>query len=147
MSKKEHGNKLITINNIDDLVFKNYKHINKIQCFGETTYFYNKKNKKKRGTYFLTIKQYDGPNDKKSELDRKNIYRISFKLTDDNYKDLFGKIHKKTDKLTNFDFTKINHIIPHPVYFYMKWIQILNPKYNNYYKIKDCLDNIYEKIK
>jgi hypothetical protein len=140
-----HGNKLISINDIDNLIRKRYKFVNKINCYGEISYFINNTNKK-RGTYFLTIKEYDGPNDKKSNLDRKNIYRISFKITDSFYIELFDKLHKKNQKIKNYDFTKTNTITPHPVYFYMKWIQILNPKYNNMDIIKNCLDILYQNI-
>jgi hypothetical protein len=147
MSINYHGNKLISTNDIDSLIMNNYDHIKKVKCFGETTYFYNKDNKKKRGVYFATIKNYDGPNDKDSNLDRKNIYRLSFKILDNEYIELFDKIHKKTSSINKFNFTNLNIIAPHPVYFYMKWIQILNPKYNNYQNIKTYLDNRYDTIK
>ena len=42
--------------------------------YGERSFFYNPGHLLPSGTYFLTIKTHDGPNDKASQLDRENVF-------------------------------------------------------------------------
>jgi hypothetical protein len=48
--------------------------------WGETAFFYNPGQKLKRGTYFVTIKEKDGDNDKASDLNREGVFRVNFGL-------------------------------------------------------------------
>ena len=47
-----------------------------VNSWGEKGIFYNPNNTLKRGVYILTVKEKDGENDKSSNLDRENIYRV-----------------------------------------------------------------------
>ena len=47
-----------------------------VNSWGEKGIFYNPNNTLKRGVYILTVKEKDGENDKSSNLDRENIWRI-----------------------------------------------------------------------
>ncbi|MCI8408234.1 MAG: hypothetical protein HFJ09_03045 [Lachnospiraceae bacterium] len=54
--------------------------------------FYNPNNTLKRGIYILTIKEKDGENDKSSNLDRENIYRINVGVYKKTFINLFEKV-------------------------------------------------------
>lgn len=102
-----------------------------VNSWGETGVFYNPDNKFKRGVYVLTLKDKDGDNDKSSELNRKGVYRLNFGIKRETFIRLFGVIPSRPPKGgivdMNFDFRKINTLIPHPVYGWMSWVSILNP--------------------
>lgn len=50
-----------------------------VNSWGERGGYYNPDNILKRGVYILTVKEKDGDNDKSSNLNRKNIYRMELK--------------------------------------------------------------------
>lgn len=99
--------------------------------WGETSLFYNPGNKLANGIYFCTIKQQDGNNDKASDLNRPSVYRLSIGIDKSTYINLFGLKPKRPCKGgivdTGHDFTVINEIMPHPIYGWMSWLQVLNP--------------------
>ena len=99
--------------------------------WGETSLFYNPGNALKNGVYFATIKEHDGENDKASHLDREGVFRLSFGLTPASYEELFGLRPPRPDKggvvPTGHDFTALNELMPHPVYAWMGWVQVLSP--------------------
>ena len=102
-----------------------------VESWGETGVFYNPDNRFKRGVYVLTIKEKDGDNDKASDLNRKDVYRLNFGIKRDTFIQLFGDIPSRPPKGgvvdMNLDFRKRNTLIPHPVYGWMSWACILNP--------------------
>lgn len=128
-----------------------YEDINQIFTYREYSYFYNPNNILPRGVYFTTIKESDGQNDKASNLDRDDVYRLSFGLSKKTYEKLFGIKPKRPLKGeivdTEHDFTVLNILTPHPVYAWMGWVQILNPKLEQLSMIQDLLDERYETVK
>lgn len=99
--------------------------------WGETSLFYNPGQVLKNGVYFATIKEHDGENDKASHLDREGVFRLSFGLTPASYEQRFGPRPPRPDKggvvPTGHDFTALNELMPHPVYAWMGWVQVLSP--------------------
>ena len=57
------------LNNLEDTVLS--------ESWGEKGIYYNPGNLLKRGFYVLTVKERDGVNDKRSLLNRENIYFCS----------------------------------------------------------------------
>lgn len=104
--------------------------------WGETSLFYNPDNLLPNGVYFCTIKEKNGENDKASDLDREGIFRISIGIGKNRFEDTFGDRPKRPAKgciiATDHDFTKTNEVMPHPIYGWMSWIQILNPSRDKY---------------
>lgn len=102
-----------------------------VNSWGETGIFYNPGNRFKRGVYVLTIKEKDGDNDRASDLNREGIYRLNFGVKRETFVELFGSIPYRPLKGgvvdMNYDFSKSNKLIPHPVYGWMSWVSILNP--------------------
>ncbi|RRD38431.1 hypothetical protein EII29_10340 [Leptotrichia sp. OH3620_COT-345] len=122
-----------------------------INSWGERGVFYNPNNKLKRGIYILTIKEKDGENDKSSDLNRENIYRVNLGIRKNTFKKMFGSIPKRPDKggivNMNYDFSIIDRIVPHPVYAWMSWICILNPSEKTFEKLKPLIYEAYEYVK
>ena len=61
-----------------------------VNSWGEKGIFYNPNNTLKRGVYILTVKEKDGENDKSSNLDRENIYRVNMGLRKNTFVNMFG---------------------------------------------------------
>ncbi|KMT66933.1 DUF6194 family protein [Catenovulum maritimum] len=99
--------------------------------WGETALFYNPGNLLPNGVYFCTIKEKDGDHDKSSNLKRDSIFRLSIGVGKDNYEKHFGTKPKRPAKgcivNTGHDFTKLDELMPHPIYAWMSWVQILSP--------------------
>jgi hypothetical protein len=100
-------------------------------AWGETSYFYNPGLRFERGTYFATIKQKDGENDRRSGLDRSGIWRLNMGVSKESFASLFGILPARPGKGQTvegpWDFWETDRITPHPVYGWMSWIAVLNP--------------------
>ena len=122
-----------------------------VNSWGEKGIFYNPNNTLKRGIYILTIKEKDGENDKGSNLDRENIYRVNVGIQKKTFINLFGEIPKRPSKGCivdmEYDFTSIDKIIPHPIYAWMGWICCLNPTKKTFEKLKLLILESYEYAK
>ena len=99
--------------------------------WGETSLFYNPGKLLPNGVYFCTIKEKNGDNDKSSNLDRDGVFRLSIGISKESYTAQFGPRPKRPSKGciidTDHDFTETNMLMPHPIYGWMSWIQVLNP--------------------
>jgi hypothetical protein len=102
-----------------------------IEAWGETSYFYNPGAALKRGTYFATIKQKDGANDKASHLDRAGVWRLNIGVKKATFIALFGTPPARPEKggiiEGPWDFTVLDQLMPHPVYGWMGWVAVLCP--------------------
>ena len=107
--------------------------------WGETSLFYNPGQVLPNGVYFCTIKEKNGDNDKASGLDREGIYRLSIGISKESYESLFGTRPKRPSKGgiidTGHDFTVPNVLMPHPIYGWMSWVQILSPSEDKFNEI------------
>lgn len=99
--------------------------------WGETAFFYNPDHSLPNGAYFCTIKDHDGKNDGASKLDRQGVFRVAIGLPSDTYVGLFGAKPSRPQKGgvvdTGHDFTRVNELMPHPIYAWMGWVQMLSP--------------------
>ncbi len=122
-----------------------------VDSWGEHGIFYNPDGKLKRGIYILTVKEKDGENDKSSNLDRQNIYRVNLGVRKGTFSKIFGPIPKRPDKgcVVNmeYDFSSVNTILPHPVYAWMGWICVLNPSEKCFENLKPLIQEAYEYAK
>ena len=122
-----------------------------VNSWGEKGIFYNPNNTLKRGVYILTVKEKDGENDKSSNLDRENIYRVNMGLRKNTFVNMFGDIPKRPAKggvvEMEYDFTSGNKLMPHPVYAWMGWVCILNPTEQKFEELKPLIQEAYEYAK
>lgn len=119
-----------------------------VESWGEKGIFYNPNNMLKRGVYVITVKEKDGDNDKGSNLNRDDVFRVNLGLRKSTFKELFGEAPKRPNAGSivemNYDFTALNTIIPHPVYAWMGWISVLNPSTETFEKMKPLIQEAYE---
>ena len=115
--------------------------------WGETSLFYNPGKALPNGVYFCTIKEKNGENDKSSELDRAGIFRVSIGINKSSYEKLFGLKPPRPAKggiiNTGHDFTALNTLMPHPIYGWMNWVQILNPNEAAFTEILPLIEEAY----
>lgn len=111
--------------------------------WGETSLFYNPKQQLPNGVYFCTLKDKNGENDQASQLDREGVFRLSIGISPKTYEGLFGQRPARPAKGgivdTDDDFTELDRLMPHPIYGWMSWVQVLNPS-------TECFKNIYPLI-
>ncbi|WP_294143879.1 DUF6194 family protein [uncultured Clostridium sp.] len=122
-----------------------------VDSWGERGVFYNPGNILKRGVYVLTVKEKDGDNDKSSNLNRENIYRVNLGVRKTTFAEMFGSIPKRPSKGgivdMDYNFSAINQILPHPIYAWMGWICSLNPSEKTFEELKPLIQEAYEYAK
>ncbi len=132
---------------VQSLMMK-FEHLRAKKTWGETSLFFNPEKKSPNGAYFLTLKENDGENDKASELDREGMFRVSFGISPTTHKSLFGPKPPRPAKggvvQTGHDFTQTNHLMPHPIYAWMNWVQILNPSTKTWESMQDLIEESYQ---
>lgn len=115
--------------------------------WGEIAIFYNPLNTFKKGTYLLTIKEKDGENDRSSNLNRNGVFRLNIGIKKESFIDMFSFVPKrpKAGNIVDmdFDFTRKDKIMPHPIYGWMNWISVINPSYNTFEKLKPLIADSY----
>lgn len=135
--------KAIEISEVDRFLMTTLNGVKPASAWGETSYFYNPGNKLPRGTYFATIKEKDGPNDKASNLNRDNVWRLNLGVTRSTFENLFGLPPVRPEKGQSikgpWDFQMLDTLTPHPVYGWMSWLSVLCPKENTFEVIKPLL--------
>ncbi|WP_303871191.1 DUF6194 family protein [Acetobacterium wieringae] len=118
-----------------------------VESWGEKGIFYNPFKTLKRGVYVLTIKEKDGDNDKSSNLNRDNTFRVNLGIRKKTFEGLFGEIPKRPSAGDivdmNYDFAEVDKIIPHPVYAWMGWISVLNPSIETFETLKTFIEEAY----
>lgn len=115
--------------------------------WGETSLFYNPDGVLPNGVYFCTIKERDGANDRASQLDRPGVFRLALGLPPGRYEQMFGPRPARPPKggvvLTADDFTATDVLMPHPVYAWMGWVQVLSPSAATFAEMQQLLADAY----
>ena len=112
--------------------------------YGERSIFYNPGRAAPLGTIVASIKDRDGPNDKAAKLSRDGVFRFAFQLGRQEYVGRFGAVPPRPEKgeavdVGGFDLTRLGELAPHPVYAWMRWVQILSPTRDQYDSLKPLL--------
>ncbi len=136
------------VNEIIDYCLKNLEGTVLVESWGEKGIFYNPGMKLKRGVYILTVKEKDGENDKASDLNRENVFRVNMGIRKNTFKEIFGFIPKRPPAggvvEMDYDFTQADKIIPHPVYAWMGWISVINPSNETFEELKKYISEAYD---
>ena len=117
--------------------------------YGERSVFYNPGGSAPLGVIFGSVKEQDGPHDRRSDLSRDGIYRLALGITPASFRDLFGAVPPRPAKgevvaLYGFDPTRVNELTPHPVYAWMSWVQILSPTDERFASLRPLLEEALE---
>ena len=99
--------------------------------YSERSVFYNPGRRAPLGTIVVSVKDHDGPNDVQSRLSRAEVYRLAFQLSHSAFIERFGPVPARPRK---GEFVRIQHdpsvlheLTPHPIYAWMRWVQVLCP--------------------
>ncbi|MFK7901357.1 MAG: DUF6194 family protein [Nitratireductor sp.] len=134
---------------IQNHISNTYPGLNKVDAWGETSWFYNPNDAFARGTYFCTLKEKDGDNDKGSNLDREGVFRLNTGLPKAEFEKLFGAPPSRPAKggiiEGPWNLQALDTIMPHPVYGWMSWVCVLNPSVSTFETFKPLLDHGYAK--
>ncbi|HEV2812089.1 MAG TPA: DUF6194 family protein [Solirubrobacteraceae bacterium] len=100
--------------------------------YGEDAVFYNPGGVAPLGVILAAIKDHDGPNDSSARLSRDGVYRFAFGMAPESFVRRFGAPPARPAKgavvsLAGYDPTRLDELMPHPVYAWMSWVQILAP--------------------
>ena len=140
----------MTAQELEIWILDNYEDIIVTDAYRERSFFYNPSRLLPKGIYFTTLKESDGPNDKASDLNRNEVYRISLGIGKREYEKLFGPTPKRASKGDvvdiDFDFTVLQILMPHPVYAWMGWVAMNSPSKNQLEILKRLLDISYENV-
>ena len=108
------------IEEIFDYAISAYEGVVIAQNWGERGLFYNPEGKLPKGVYILTAKEKDGPNDKASNVNRPDVYRLNLGVSKDTFREMFGDIPKRPGAGqiidTGHNFEEVDNIMPHPMY-------------------------------
>jgi Family of unknown function (DUF6194) len=120
--------------------------------WGERSIFYNPGEVAPLGVIFASIKDHDGANDSSARLSREGVYRFAFCLAPEAYAQRFGDPPGRPPKggvvaLPDYDPTGLNELMPHPVYAWMRWVQILSPSRASFEALRPCLADSFELVK
>lgn len=115
--------------------------------WGETALFYNPNATLPNGVYFCTIKEHDGEKDRASNLNRDGVFRLAIGLPSPTYVRLFGAKPPRPAKggvvRSGHDFTELNRLMPHPIYAWMGWVQILSPTRATFEELQPLLEEAH----
>jgi hypothetical protein len=143
--------KILNPNLLSDFLLTTFEGLRLIDSWGETSFFYNPDDIGPRGTYFCTIKEKNGENDKASALDREGVFRFNFGISKSTFLDLFSEIPKRPIKggiiEGSYDFTNLDHLTPHPIYGWMCWVSITNPSPESFQRIESLIFESYNLAK
>ena len=118
--------------------------------WGETSLFYNPNLALTNGVYFCTVKEHDGANDNASRLDRPGVFRLALGLTVQRYEQRFGPRPTRPPKgstvVTGHDFARLDVVMPHPVYAWMGWVQVLNPSDETFASMRPIFSESYDHV-
>ena len=128
-----------------------YDDVHPKSSWGEPSFFVNPGQSLPSGAYFATIKEKDGDNDKASDLDRAEVFRLNFGPGKPAFQTVFGDAPARPPKggviEGPWDFTALNQLIPHPVYGWMGWMCVLNPSQTTLSEIEPLLIAAYDKAR
>src|SRR5690348_4778444 len=105
---------------------------------GDSFFFYNpdKNAQPDHRFMFATIVTSD-INDQFSDLNRPSVFRLNIGISKQAFRSLIGSPEQSSDNNTttksdetpnsDYDFTTLDQVMPHPVYGRMYWVCVLNP--------------------
>jgi hypothetical protein len=120
--------------------------------WGERSIFYNPGRAAPLGVIVASIKDHDGENDRSARLDRAGVYRFAFQMEPGAYAERFGPTPPRPPKggvvaLPGYDPTRIGELMPHPVYAWMRWVQVLSPTEAEFDRLRPLLAQSLELAK
>lgn len=139
----------VSISAIEDFILQELDGVVPKASWGEDAFFYNPGQVLKNGTYFTTIKKRDGENDRASNLDRENLWRLNIGVERNVFEEMFGPRPARPAKGCviegPWDFSEIDLIMPHPVYGWMGWLAVVSPSEETFEVLKPLIRSAHKR--
>ena len=88
-----------------------------------------------------TIVTRDNDWDNASDLNRPGVLGLNIGVDRDAFGDLFGDLPKWRDpKDAGIDFTRLDTVVPHPMYARQHWLSVLNPSPETLQRLRPQLE-------
>lgn len=120
-----------------EYITTNFPDVETSENFGYTFFFY----KSDHILPFATIASSDNEYEQISKLDRPGVYRLNIGVSRETFRSLFGA--EKVD-VSNYDFTALDVIMPHPDYAPQNFICVLSPSEKTFEQVRDLLAEAYD---
>jgi hypothetical protein len=123
-----------------------------VPYYGERAVFYNPGGEAPLGVILAAVKDRDGPNDRSANLARPGVYRFAFGMRRESFARRFGERPARPRKggvieLPGYDPTQLDELMPHPVYGWMSWVQILAPTRGSFDSLHPLLAESLEDVR
>ena len=122
---------------ITSYITSTFENVESTVNMGYTFFFYRDDHMHAFATIASTGNEYE----KISNLDRPGVYRLNIGVSRETFRELFGT--KKID-VSNYDFTALDTIMPHPEYSLQHFLCILSPSETTFERIRPMLAEAYE---
>lgn len=122
---------------VTDYITKTFPEVETTTNFGYTFFFY----KSDHMVPFATLISSDQEHDQISNLDRPGVFRVNIGISRETFQSLFGTA--KVD-VSNYDFTALDVIMPHPEYAPQNFICVLSPSEATFERVRSLLTEAYE---
>lgn len=103
---------------INSYITTTFEGVTTVAANGDTFFFYDPQQMFPFATLVLS-----NFNDQVSDLDRPGVFRLNIGVGKQTFQGLFGVDAGASE----YDFTALDRLMPHPVYGKMYWVCILNP--------------------
>lgn len=118
-------------------IMETYPEVETSQAYGYDMFFYQSDRK----LSFATLISSDYDYDHISHLDRPGVFRLNIGVSKQTFQSLFGS---NEVTISDYDFTALDMIMPHPEYAQYHFICVLSPSEATFGKIKPLLAEAYE---
>jgi hypothetical protein len=122
---------------VEAYITKTFPGVETTTNFGYTFFFYRSDHM----LPFATIASSDSEYEHISNLDRPGVYRLNIGVSRETFQSLFGTA--KVD-VSDYDFTALDVIMPHPDYAPQHFICVLSPGEATFEQVRDLLAEAYE---
>ncbi len=116
---------------------------------GDTFFYYDPQRDldMSRSLPFATIVTKDyGEFDNASNLDRPDVFRLNIGVSRDTFRSLFGYAPgEEAPAGTEYDFSALDRLMPHPVYAPQSYVCVLNPSPKTFEAVKPLLAEAYSR--
>ena len=122
---------------ITSYITSTFEHVESSTNLGYVFFFYRDDHM----VPFATIASSGNEYEKVSNLDRRGVYRLNLGISRETFESLFG-----TDEInvSDYDFTALDTIMPHPDYSAQLFICVLSPSEATFERIKPLLAEAYD---
>ena len=105
--------------------------------FGYTFFFYGSDRMHPFATFISSDYDYDNF----SNLNRPGVFRLNIGISRETFRSLFGTA--KVD-ISNYDFTAVDVLMPHPEYASQNFICVLSPSDTTFERVRGLLAEAYD---